>query len=364
MRSTRKERLKAYLARSKLLRASYWKARRTQSKVARGLHSKRQPDSQQFDSFAKLDGESDSEENPATPIVTDEYELRPHPDASNPVLTHADVPFRLANFVADPFVVFEDGVYHMFFEIKDVARQVYIAHAYSHDGLEYTYNDVVIHPETAQHTYPMVFEHDGEWLMVPSPGPGVKGEFQIYRATSFPTDWELIKVPLKTGVRQDPTLFQYDSRWYLLFQDTDQMDIELYHAETLLEGNWQRHPASPVFCNDSEKLRQCSIGSAENVPSGYPLVHDGGVDIFFRRHTVPDLRHYRITKLNETSFVHEQVNPEGPFRDTDRDLWNEQFIHTVNPVYPFDHGRNIVAIDGLPSDSYTWSIGIFAAVSR
>lgn len=165
-----------------------------------------------------------------------------HPDALNPVMT-ADVTDALATFVADPFLVREGEQCHLSFEIKDRAGDVFLAHAMSDDGLDYEYNQVIIPPRVAQHTHPYGFRHDEEWFMTPSPGSKIRGQFRIYRATQ----WELVETPLTERVRVDPTPFQYNGHWCLIFQKTETYDILLYESETLLGGDWTEHPESPVF---------------------------------------------------------------------------------------------------------------------
>jgi hypothetical protein len=286
-------------------------------------------------------------------------DLSPHPQANNPVLTKDDITDAKATFVADPFLVFADGVYNMFFEIKNIAGDVYIGHAFSKDGFEYTYNQTVIAPDVAHHTYPYVFRLDGQWFMTPSPGLNVEGEFRIYRAVNFPTDWELAATPIKKRVRQDPTPILKNGTWYLIYQDTDNLDIILKYSDTLYEEPWNEHPSSPIFQNDTKKLEQCPIGSAEMVPSGRPIYHEDNIDLFYRSHLNTEIYHYRITTLNRDSFEQHPVSKNAVFAEKKTRLWNQRFMHTVNPVYPWKGTDNIVAIDGLKKDDYEYSIGIY-----
>lgn len=354
------ERVKSFLGRSSQIRNAHRTYRKLLGRSYRRAHNVF-PNHVEFAATDVPIVHGGDQVNASQRIASGDYRLVPHPDVTNPVLEASDVHDALATFVADPFVVYEDGVYHMFFEIKDKAREVYIAHAHSYDGLDYSYNGIVIPPETAQHTYPLVFKHNGEWLMAPSPGPGVKGEFRIYRAKDFPMKWELVDTPITTGVRQDPTPFVFNETWYVIYQDRDSLDIELYRSDDLIGGDWQEHPKSPIFRNDEETLRECPIGPADFVPSGRPIVGDDGVDIFYRVHTEEELHHYRISDLSENQFNQRLVKSHPLFVRHDGGMWNERFMHTINPVYPLDHPKNVIAVDGLEAERYKWSIGIYTA---
>ena len=285
-------------------------------------------------------------------------ELEPHPGADNPVLTADDVDDVIASFVADPFLVYQAGLYHMFFEIKDIAGDVYIAHAFSEDGLSYTYNQIVISPERAQHTYPYVFRYEGEWVMVPSPGANVNGQFRVYVATDFPTEWELIAIPIAEGVRQDPTPIHHEGTWYLIYQNMDSWDVDLVYADSLTDSSWTIHPDSPIFRNDVAELEACSIGAAEMVPSGRPLYGENEITIFYRSHCNREVYEYRITNLSTESFKQARCTDHPMFSGQKNDNWNSDFMHTISPVYPWGEDEDIVAVDGL-SASNKYSIGIY-----
>ena len=352
--------IRSYLGRSEFMRSFYAGSRQAYARIYRWMKTNDQSEAYQRllekDAFTSEPGFYDGD------LFEDGVRLKPHPKASNPVLTLEDITDAAATFVADPFVVYTRGVYDMFFEIKDV-EGTYIGHAFSKDGVEYEYNQVVIDPETAHHTYPYVFLYNGEWIMIPSPGPNVKGEFRIYAADNYPTDWRLVATPIPDRVRQDPTPILWNDTWFLIYQDTDSMNIILKYADSLTASDWQEHPDSPIFPNTPETIERCDIGSAEMVPSGRPIYHDESVDIFYRSHADEEVYHYRITALSKEQFTQNLVT-EGPvFQGLRQDKWNSRFMHTLNPVYPWCEADNIVAVDGLESDNYRYSIGIYTTTN-
>jgi hypothetical protein len=288
----------------------------------------------------------------------DELEIVPHPAAENPVLTSDDVADCWARFVADPFLIYGDGLYHLFFEIQSVGRNVCIGHAFSEDGIQYEYNQIVMQPETAQHTYPHVFKHDGTWLMIPSPGTNVSGEFRVYQAVEFPTEWELVATPITEGVRLDPTPIRSGETWYVIHQRENDYAVELKYADSLT-GTWHTHPSSPLFEPDVDEIESGNFGKAEMVPSGRPFYIDGDIHLFYRSHLDRCVYHYRVTELDRDRFSQEECTPSPVFDGKNTHGWNRGFMHTVNPVYPWDGTENIVAVDGMEIQRYMWSIGIY-----
>lgn len=301
--------------------------------------------------------------------------LGPHPFVDNPVLSPEDVPDALATYVADPFVVQRQGTHHMFFEIKDRAGDAFIAHARSTDGVHYSYDRVVIPPSQAQHSYPMVFHHEGEWYMTPSPVGQISGQFRIYRARDFPYSWEVAEIPLEDRVRIDPTPFKFDGTWYLIFQETETFDIVLWYSDSLLDGSWHEHPASPIFSPAKDhpeyadrEVEQLPWGDprspdelpiVEDVPSGRPIVGRDHVEVFYRRTVEGTVHHFRIDELSKERFHQYELQPSPLLRGTGRDDWNGHMMHTVNLAFTNHEDKDVVLVDGLEREDYVWHIGVF-----
>jgi hypothetical protein len=107
--------------------------------------------------------------------------------------------------------------------------------------------------EEAHHlSYPLVFEHDGAYFMVPESAQ--RGTVDLYRATSFPDRWTFVE-HLMTGIdAYDATLLRTDDRWWLFasvikHRGAGSGELNLYSSERLIGGEWRLHPASPL-CSD------------------------------------------------------------------------------------------------------------------
>ncbi len=101
-------------------------------------------------------------------------------------------------------------------------------------------------------SYPFVFEHEGEYFMVPE--SSARGTIDLYRATSFPDRWEFVEHLMTNIDAVDATLLHEDDRWWLFasvafHKGAGSGELNLYWSERLTGGSWQLHPASPLSTN-------------------------------------------------------------------------------------------------------------------
>ena len=114
---------------------------------------------------------------------------------------------------ADPFLLERAGVMWIFYEEFDerLGRgTIGCARVTAQGGLE-DCNRVFDLPYHL--SYPHLFEHDGEIFMVPESHES--GRVDLFRARQFPYDWVIEKTLLNVRA-VDSTVFQHDSRWWML----------------------------------------------------------------------------------------------------------------------------------------------------
>ena len=237
---------------------------------------------------------------------------------TNPVLTSDDVTDVNASFVADPFMLFKDGSWHMFFEV--LVDNGDIGYASSLDGLNWTYHQIVIN-ETFHMSYPYVFEWQGEIYMMPETHEA--NAIRLYRATGFPTQWTFVGNML-IGEYRDSSLFRYDNKWWLYSTEgVGRNDtLQLFYGDDLL-GPWQAHPLSPVIVNDPDIAR----------PGGRVTLFDGRL-VRYTQDTFPTygnkVRAFEITELTTTTYTEIPV-VENPILDADGLGWNADGMHHIDP---------------------------------
>jgi hypothetical protein len=256
-------------------------------------------------------------------------------EISNPVLTAAAVTDIPAQFVADPFLVPDEGRCWLFFEIMPAdSKHGVIGLAESADGLGWSYRGVVLR-EPFHLSYPHVFSWRGDYYMTPE--TLTPGQIRLYRAARFPDRWEHV-ADLVPGEHADPTVFQAGDSWWM-FSCTppkENTTLRLYHAASPF-GPWVEHPRSPIVENDKRIAR----------PAGRVIVWDGG-----RLRFAQDCEAYygvrvhafRILQLSESAYREEPAAPD-PVVGPGQDPWNRWSMHHVD-AHPWPEGGWIAAVDG------------------
>jgi hypothetical protein len=255
--------------------------------------------------------------------------------ASNPVLSAADVTDVPARFVADPFMVKVDGLWHMFFEVlNNEPNKGEIGRATSRDGLTWRYERIVLQ-EPFHLSYPYVFRWNDDFYMIPETLGA--NAVRLYRANSFPDKWTLIK-DLIPGQHADPSIFERDGKWWLYTCPTPHKHdtLNLYSAADPA-STWTEHPSSPIISNDKTVAR----------PGGRVLDYDGRL-LRFTQDCVPtygrQVRAFEVTELTVSTYKEHEVK-ESPVLAPDGSSWNASGMHHVD-AHRVD-GAWLACVDGL-----------------
>ena len=98
---------------------------------------------------------------------TDPLTFSPATGVLNPIITALDITDIKARFVADPFMLWQNGAWHLFFEVLNNDRNKgEIGYAQSPDPVTWEYGGIVL-KEKFHLSYPYVFAHEGETYMIP-----------------------------------------------------------------------------------------------------------------------------------------------------------------------------------------------------
>lgn len=253
----------------------------------------------------------------------------------NPVLTRDNINDVSAKFVADPFMIMVDGVWHMFFEVlNQQTNKGEIGLATSDTGHAWVYRQIVL-TEPFHLSYPYVFAWNDEYYMTPET-LGAKA-VSLYKATEFPLRWSWVGY-LIHGAFADPSVFQYDGRWWMFACSTPyQHDtLRLYVADEIT-GTWREHPASPIIQSNKCKAR----------PAGRVLVL-GDTIIRFAQDCVPaygtQLRAFEISELTPNSYA-EKENLNSPVLKASGNGWNRAAMHHID-AHLLESGGWIACVDG------------------
>lgn len=172
-------------------------------------------------------------------------ELEPAALASNPVISAQSITDEIAQFVADPFMIFYQGKWFMFFEVmSQIENKGVIGLAESNDALHWQYRRIVL-KEDFHISYPYVFSHNNEFFLLPETRQAKC--LRLYRAQPFPLNWRYHRTLIEEEL-VDASIFQLQNHWWILAcgKPFNNKTLRLYHADRLV-GPWREHPKSPLL---------------------------------------------------------------------------------------------------------------------
>lgn len=178
----------------------------------------------------------------------------------NPILRARDVTDTAARMVADPFAVFKNGIWYLFFEVDSIStQQGEIALATSTDLVHWNYQQIVL-DEPFHLSFPQVFEYNGTFYMIPESCQA--NSIRLYRAAPFPTHWTFV-ADLVDGPHKDPAILWHENRWWLFSCTGQNENMNIFYADQLT-GPWIAHSQNPVIENDRTRARSggciCRLG--------------------------------------------------------------------------------------------------------
>lgn len=276
--------------------------------------------------------------------------LFPEPSAENPVLTAADITDVNAEFVADPFILQDNGFWYMFVEILDIETDKgVIGVATSENGIQWSYDRVVL-SEDIHLSFPQVLEHNGGRYMIPETGEAC--EVRIYQANNFPYDWVYVATLLKGKPFVDPTVFHYKNKWWMFVSESisspNYGNCYLYYSDDLFTG-WVGHPMNPIISNDRSKSR--SAGRAFVFDTNRVIRLTMKNDIRYGQR----VRAFEVDTLSETDYSEHEI-AESPLLGETGIGWNADGMHQLDPWWVGD--KWICAVDG--NTERLWSVSIYA----
>ena len=268
------------------------------------------------------------------------FELTDPEDISNPVLTAKDVKDIDAKFVADPFMAIKAGRFYLFFEVLNRANnQGDIGYAESENGQKWEYKNILI-DEPFHLSYPYVFNWENNDYLILESHEDLS--IRLYRAKSFPSEWEYLKSIFNGEHYVDPSIFRFNDTWWLFYTNPKNDALNLYYADELM-GDWRPHPMNPIVKLNKHIAR----------PGGRVLVHDGRI-YRFTQDTEPrygiQVFAFEIEELTRSTYK-EKIVSAKPVVTMSGEGWNAYGMHNVDPH--FIRGQWMASVDGRCEPSST-----------
>ena len=261
------------------------------------------------------------------------FDFKSPVNINNPVLTAKHVTDVPADFVADPFMICDNGIWYMFFEVLNACNQKgEIGLATSNDGFDWKYKQIVLN-EPFHLSYPYVFKWKNDYYMIPESYQA--NSVRLYKAEKFPTQWSFVKTLLNGLDYVDSSIFYFNGNWWLFSTSYKNNTLRLYYADELM-GNWTEHPQSPVVERNIKISRS----------AGRVVVMDGKIIRYTQdgEHCYGNLvRAFQITEITQKNYQEEvKVNPVLKATGTG---WNARGMHNIDP-HQIDKNKWIACVDG------------------
>jgi hypothetical protein len=267
----------------------------------------------------------------------------------NPIITYKSITDVVARSVADPFMIYDDDTWYMFFEIKtEKTRLGQIGLAVSDDGLRWTYRETIL-KEDFHLSYPYVFKWENEYYMVPETVQN--HSVRLYKASRFPYQWHFQVNLLSDVDLLDSSILNYGGMWWLFTSSPASDVLHLYRSENLV-GPWVEHPSSPIVKGDPHRAR----------PAGRVLVLDDSIIRFAQDDSTTYGRSvyaYEIVELTPATYNEREIK-RSPIISATNVGWNSLGMHHMDP-HPLGLERWIACVDGKSKQFFFRFKPIFAA---
>ncbi len=233
-------------------------------------------------------------------------------------------------FWSNPFLLKKQDKSHLFFEEyvqKDQRGRI----AYAMIDADGNISEPQVVLERPYHlSYPFLFEHRGEFYMIPETTENRAVE--AYRCVRFPDQWEFHKTLMPDVQAANATLVEYSLRWWMFLNiagkgGSSGDELHLFYSDDPLSTNWTPHPMNPIVSD---------VRSAQ--PAGRLFRRDGGL---IRPSRDSSLRHGYAVNLNSITklTIHE---------------YEEELLERIEPpngdilaVQTYNNSGDFVAVDAM-----------------
>ena len=153
-------------------------------------------------------------------------------------------------FWADPFFLKKQDTTYLFFE-EYVYKTQRGRISYATIDESGQISDPKVALERPYHlSYPFIFEHRGEFYMIPETAQN--RAIEVHHCTRFPAKWVYQKTLMPAVQAVDTTLFQHMARWWMFVNIAHEGgstwdELHLFYADDPLSTEWTPHPMNPVI---------------------------------------------------------------------------------------------------------------------
>jgi hypothetical protein len=153
-------------------------------------------------------------------------------------------------FWADPHVIYQNNTYYIFIEeYLYNEKKGHISVIKMNEKGEYQQPIPVLNKEYHL-SYPFVFQHDGDYYMIPETAKNKT--IELYKSSNFPFDWQWQMNLMEDITAVDTTLYFHNNKWWMfvnLIENEGASSLDelfIFYSEELHSNQWQPHKQNPV----------------------------------------------------------------------------------------------------------------------
>ncbi len=249
--------------------------------------------------------------------------------------------------MADPFIVNYENKFYIFYEeLSGKFRHCSgadICVLKSENGHNWERLGVALH-EPFHLSFPNVFQYNEQWYMIPEAGESK--QLRLYKAIDFPMSWKLEKVLFDGVSYADPMIYidNIHQAIYLWFNDLTAKTLELYYSDAL-EGEWKKHPCSPIRHGNSEVRPAGTINKIDDTLLYFVQANQGS----YGTGTIC----YKIDVLTHDQYL-DHRDEHNPILWKHGDSWAMHGMHHLS-ISKCGDNKYLCATDGLhASQAWKW----------
>ena len=235
------------------------------------------------------------------------------------------------SFQADPFVIYENDQYHVFFEEGYVKEKKGFLSCLTINKEGTVSNHKTILEKPYHLSYPHLFKWNDTYFMIPESSQNKT--IDLYQCVRFPDQWEYRHTLMENVMAYDATLLFYDDKWWMFVNIKQHNgmsawdELFLFHANNPISNSWESHKMNPIV-SDVRRSRPAGrifIDQGRIIRPSQDSSYRYGYGLVFNE----------IIKLTESEYEEIPLTAIQPSKRT-----GLKAIHTYNKT------KNLVLVDG------------------
>jgi hypothetical protein len=233
-------------------------------------------------------------------------------------------------FWADPHVIYQNNTYYIFIEEYIYnEKKGHISVIKMNEKGEYQQPIPVLNKDHHL-SYPFVFEHDGDYYMIPETAKNKT--IELYKSSNFPFDWQWQMNLMENVTAVDTTLYFDNGKWWMFVNLVENDgassldELYLFYSDHFQSNQWHPHKKNPIV-SDIKNARPAGAIFLMNNKVYRPAQncsHRYGYGFNINR----------IERLNDIEFEEELITSVKP--NWEKDLLATHTFSKVNRLHVID----------------------------